>query len=197
MEWMDTVRELAGDPLVRLLVGEGVRGIARRVRRGPKATAAHSEAGPANAAGATERTETPMMAVTDGTTGKQLAEDLLRGVGNEGMRAATRLLGAHQDGFWLRRLLEEETELSAAADKPVIDRSGSHPSVDWDMIGLLMISRPGALKCSSSEMAVLEIAASLVSRCAVQLGEVVRVVNEKELRLILRALEETAYGDGR
>ncbi|MFD8992267.1 hypothetical protein ACFVZ4_30000 [Streptomyces goshikiensis] len=197
MEWMDTVRELAEDPLVRMALGEGFRAIVRRVRRGRGSGAAQSEAGPATTAGATERTETPMRAVVDGTTGEQLAEDLLRGVGNEGMRAATRLLGAHRDGFWLRRLVEEEAELSAVIDMPVIDRSGAHPSIDWNTIGLLTISRPGSLKCSSSEMAVLEVAASLVSRRAVQLGEVVQVVSETELRLILRALEETAYGDAR
>ncbi|MEU9274882.1 hypothetical protein [Streptomyces sp. NPDC048341] len=36
--------------------------------------------------------------VTDGRTGEQLAEELLQGVGNEQMRAATRLLGAHRNG---------------------------------------------------------------------------------------------------
>jgi hypothetical protein len=198
MDWMDTARELTDDPLVRWVVGEGVWGIARRVRRGRDSAVTHSEAGPATTALDAEETEIPVTTmVEDGRTGGQLAEELLQGVGNEGMRAATRLLGAHRNGYWLRRLLEDEAELSAAADKPVIDRCGTHPSVDWDTIGLLMISRPGALKCSRSEMAVLEGAASLVSRCAVQLGEVVRVVDETELRLILRALEETAYGEAR
>jgi hypothetical protein len=195
MEWMDTVRELAEDPLVRTAVGEGFRAIVRRVRRGRGSAAAHSEAVPANPAGATEGTETPMTNAMETARGEQLAGELLQGVGNEGMRAATRLLGAYRDGFWLRRLLDDETELSAAADKPVIDRRGVHPSVDWDAIGLLMISRPGALKCSRSEMAMLEVAASLVSRCAVQLGAVVQAVDEDEFRLILRALQETAYGD--
>lgn len=195
MEWMDTVRELAEDPLVRTAVGEGFRAILRRVRRGRGSAAAHSEAVPAIPAGATEGMETPMANATDTTTGEQLAEELLQGVGNEGMRAATRLLGAHRDGFWLRRLLDDEAELSAAADKPVIDRRGVHPSVDWDTIGLLMLDRPWVLKCSRSEMAMLEVAASLVSRCAVQLGAVVQAVDEDELRLILRALQETAYGD--
>ncbi|MFI7020150.1 hypothetical protein [Streptomyces sp. NPDC050164] len=196
MDWMDTARELADDPLVRWVVGEGVRGIARRVRRGRDSAAAHSEAGPATTAPDAEETEIPVTTmVEDGRTGGQLAEELLQGVGNEGMRAATRLLGAHRNGYWLRRLLEDEAELSVAADKPVIDRRGTHPSVDWDTIGLLMISRPGALKCSRSEMAMLEVAASLVSRCAVQLGEVVQAVDESELRLVLRALQETAYGE--
>ncbi|SEE59936.1 hypothetical protein SAMN04490357_7720 [Streptomyces misionensis] len=138
-----------------------------------------------------------MTTVADGRTGEQLAEELLQGVGNEGMRAATRLLGAYRDGYWLRRLLENEAEWSAAADKPVIDRSGTHPSVDWDSIGLLMLDRPWVLRSSHSEMAMLEVAASLVRRCAVQLGSVVQAVDDDEFRLILRALREAAYGDVR
>ncbi|MYX18387.1 hypothetical protein GTY67_34525 [Streptomyces sp. SID8374] len=47
-----------------------------------------------------------------------------------------------------------------------------------------------------SEMAVLETAASLVSRCPVQLGEVIRAVDESELRLILQALGEAAHREG-
>lgn len=181
---------------MRLVAGEGFRGTARRVRRGYRDVAAHSEAWPATAS-TTERTEIPVMVTGNSTRGAELAADLLRGVGNENMRAATRLLGAHRGGFWLRRLLDQEHELTAAADKPVIDRTGTHPSVDWDTIGLLMLSRPSAFKCSSSEMAVLETAASLVSRCPVQLGEVIRAVDESELRLILRAMEEAAYGEER
>jgi hypothetical protein len=57
--------------------------------------------------------------------------------------------------------------------------------------------RQEALECSRSEMTVLEVAASLAARCAVQLGSVVQTVGEDELRLILRALQETAYGDAR
>jgi hypothetical protein len=197
MDWIDTVRELAEDPLVRLVVGKGVRGIVRRVRQGSRSAATHSEAGPATTGTAAERAETTVTTVVDGMTGVQLAEDLLQDVGHEGMRAAARLLGAHRDGFWLRRLLENEAELSAAADKPVIDRSGTHPLVAWDAVGLLLLSRPGALKCSRSEMAVLEVAASLVTRCAVQLGQVLQAVDEAELRLILRAIEEAALGETR
>ncbi|WP_331721792.1 hypothetical protein OG596_38595 (plasmid) [Streptomyces sp. NBC_01102] len=195
MEWMETVRALAEEPLVRLVVGEGFRGIVRRVRRGHRGAAAHSEAGPATVS-TDERTEIPVMVTGDSTTGAELAAGLLQGVGNENMRAATRLLGAHRGGFWLRRLLEQEQELTAAADKPVIDRTGTHPSIDWDTIGLLMLSRPSAFKSSTSEMAVLETAASLVSRCPVQLGEVIRAVDESELRLILRAVDEAAHGEG-
>ncbi|MEU2078584.1 hypothetical protein [Streptomyces sp. NPDC013489] len=133
--------------------------------------------------------------VTDDATGEQIAESLLQDVGNEQMRAATRLLGAHRDGFWLRRFLDEESELTDEIDRPAIDRSGAHPSVDWDSIGLLMLSRPAVFRSSRSELAVLEVAASLVTRCGVQLGQVLQAVDEKEFRAILRALQEATYGE--
>ncbi|WP_310726208.1 hypothetical protein [Streptomyces sp. N2A] len=194
-DWVSVVHELAGDPLVQLATKVGVRAVVRRVRRGGPGAAAHSEAGPALAS--TKGTENPVTMVTeDSTTGGQLAESLLQGVGNEGMRAATRLLGAHRGGYWLHRLLEQEAQLSATARKPVIDRSGRHPSVDWDVIGLLLLDSPHVFKSSSSELAVLKVAASLVSRCGVQLGTVVQVVDDRELRLILRAIGEAAYGEG-
>ncbi|MYX48524.1 hypothetical protein [Streptomyces sp. SID8385] len=137
-----------------------------------------------------------MTTVADDRTGEQLAESLLKNVGNEGMRAATRLLGAHRNGFWLRRLLEQEPQLSAVGSgRPVIDRSGPHPSVGWDAIGLLLVDQPWVIQASHSEMAVLEVAASLVRRCGVQLGSVVEAVDEDEFQLILRALQESAYGD--
>ncbi|MEU7260664.1 hypothetical protein AB0B21_33380 [Streptomyces rimosus] len=105
------------------------------------------------------------MTVTDEITGQQLTESLLKGVGNKQMWAATRLLGAHRDGYWLRRLLDE-ARLSVAVET-VIERSGRHPSVDWDTLGHLLLARPRALKCSSSELAVLEVTASLVFCCRV------------------------------
>ncbi|MFH9871625.1 hypothetical protein ACH4NT_36810 [Streptomyces lydicus] len=194
MDWVSAAHELAGDPLVQWLTKEGVRVMVRRVRRGGPGVAAHSEAGLALAS--TEGTENPVTVSEDSTTGGQLAESLLQGVGNEGMRAATRLLGAHRNGYWLHRLLEQEAQLSATARKPVIDRSGRHPSVDWDAIGLLLLDSPHVLKSSSSELAVLKVAASLVSRCGVQLGTVVQAVDDRELRLILRAIGEAAYGEG-
>ncbi|MGW4186244.1 hypothetical protein ACWEK2_29245 [Streptomyces albidoflavus] len=196
MDWMDAVQALAEEPWVRLAAGVLVRGIARRVRRGRGSVAAHSEAGPATTEPDAEGTETPVTTVADDRTGEQLAESLLEGVGAEGMRAATRLLGAHRNGFWLRRLLEQEAKWSAAgAGRPVIDRSGPHPSVGWDAIGLLLVDQPWVIQASRSEMAVLEVAASLVRRCGVQLGSVVEAVDEDEFRLILRALQESAYGD--
>ncbi|MEV6357931.1 hypothetical protein [Streptomyces hydrogenans] len=130
-------------------------------------------------------------------TGEELAEDLLHSVGSEGFRAATRLLGAHRDGWWLRRLLAEEAGLSQAAGQPVINRESSRPWVDWDALGLLLLDSPWALKASASEMAMLEVATSLAGAHRVQLRKAVDVVSAGELRLILRAMEEAAYGEVR
>ncbi|MEV5598957.1 hypothetical protein [Streptomyces sp. NPDC052496] len=54
-----------------------------------------------------ENGEETVTTVADDTTGEQLADSLLQGVGNEQMRAATKLLGRHRDGYWLRRFLSE------------------------------------------------------------------------------------------
>ncbi|WP_412075613.1 hypothetical protein ACLF6K_06785 [Streptomyces xanthophaeus] len=61
-----------------------------------------------------------------------------------------------------------------------------------------MFSRPSAFKSSISEQAVLEAAASLVTRCPVQLGRAIRRnVDGAEFRLILKAMQEAAYGEAR
>ncbi|WP_089107895.1 hypothetical protein [Streptomyces hyaluromycini] len=135
------------------------------------------------------------MTVTDETTGGQLAASLLLGVGNEEMRAATRLLGEHRDGYWLRRFLDEEQTLTAATDQKVIDRSGTHPSVDWTAAGLLLVDSPSTLPASESKLAVLKFAVSLAGRGSVTLQSVVRALDEHEFRLALRALQEAAYGE--
>ncbi len=194
MEWMDAVQALAEDPLVRWVVSEGVRGIARRVRRGRASAAAHSEAGPATTAPDTDGTEKAVTMVADGTTGKQLAEELLQGVGNEYMLAATRFLGAHRDGYWLRRFTDDQ-ELAAAAGRPLIDRTGTHPSVDWDAVGhLLTLTGSPVTRSSRSEALVLEFAASLVGQCPVQLRPFLQVFDDAEFTAALQAMRE-ARGD--
>ncbi|MET8748130.1 hypothetical protein [Streptomyces sp. NPDC004728] len=50
--------------------------------------AAHSETGPATTVPDAEEMGKPVTTVTNGRTGGQLAEGLLQGVGNKGMRAA-------------------------------------------------------------------------------------------------------------
>ncbi|MFD5328926.1 hypothetical protein [Streptomyces sp. NPDC127092] len=202
MEWMDTARALAEDPWVRLAVVEGVRGIARRVERGREAAAEHSEAaaehseaaGPATTvpgAGGTEKRVTTMV---DGRTGEQLAEELLRDVGNEYMLAATRFLGAHRDGYWLRRFAEDQ-ELEAAAGRPLLDRSGKYPSVDWDAVGhLLTLTGSPVTRSSRSEALVLEFAASLVGQCPVQLRPFLQVFDDAEFTAALQAMRAARGG---
>ncbi|MFE4658180.1 hypothetical protein ACFRFJ_16035 [Streptomyces hydrogenans] len=194
MEWMDTVRELAEDPLVRMAAGEVFRAIVRRVRRGSSSAAAHSEAVPATPAGTTDGTETPMTNTVGTMAGRQLAEDLLVDVGNETMQAATRFLGAHRDGYWLRRF-EEDEELTAAAGGPLIDRDGRHPSVDWRAVGrLLNLTGSPVTRSSYSEALALEFAASLVGECPIQLRSPIAVFDDAEFTAALQALR-TARGD--
>ncbi|MFF3342984.1 hypothetical protein [Streptomyces flavidovirens] len=81
--------------------------------------------------------EMPVSVASDRATSEELAESLLEGVVNEPMRAATKLLGAHGDGYWLRRLTGDQ-ELAAGADHPLIDLSGRYPTVDWDGVGHLL-----------------------------------------------------------
>ncbi|MGW7104388.1 hypothetical protein [Streptomyces sp. NPDC054838] len=126
-------------------------------------------------------------------TGPELAESLLQDTDDEGTRAATRLLGAHDDGFWLRRLMADRT-LETAADRPLTKRSGARRTVDWDAVGRLMLTLGWSRRASRSEVAVLEVAASLVGGGAVQLRQVIEALDEAELRLVLRAMEEAAHG---
>ncbi|GHB51001.1 hypothetical protein GCM10010347_20900 [Streptomyces cirratus] len=129
----------------------------------------------------------------DRMTGPQLAQSLLQDTDDESIRAATRLLGDHDDGFWLRRLMEDRT-LETAADRPLVKRSGAHRSVDWEALGRLMLTLGWSRRASRSEVAVLEVAASLVGGCSVQLRQVIEALDEAQLRLVLRAMEEAASG---
>ncbi|MGW1252267.1 hypothetical protein [Streptomyces sp. NPDC002535] len=199
MEWMDTVRELAEDPLVRTAAGEGFRTIVRRVRRGRGSAAAHSGAGPAITASGAEGTETAVTTVANGRAGEQLAESLLQGVGNEWMRAATRLLGEHRGGYWLRRFLDEQDPQPEHLQ--YVDRSGTHPSVNW--IGIahrLMNEFPltdaQPIQGSRSEMAVLRIATALTGAAPLNLKASLDALDETELRLVQRAITAAATGEG-
>ncbi|WP_033027271.1 hypothetical protein, partial [Streptomyces rimosus] len=101
-----------------------------------------------------------MPTVAQDTTGEQLADSLLQGVGNEQTRAATKLLGRHRDGYWLRRFLgEEESQTGPFA---CIDRAGTQPSINWygvathligDTVGGASTHTP--IVGSRSELAVL------------------------------------------
>ncbi|MFE7429801.1 hypothetical protein [Streptomyces sp. NPDC057545] len=132
--------------------------------------------------------------VAGGITGKQFAEKLLQGVGNEYMLAATRFLGAHRDGYWLRRFADDQ-ELAAAAGRPLLDRSGRHPSVDWSAVGhLLALTGSPVTRSSRSEALVLEFAASLVGECPVQLRPFLQVFDDAEFSAALQAMR-AARGD--
>ncbi|MFG2715514.1 hypothetical protein ACGFX2_33955 [Streptomyces goshikiensis] len=125
------------------------------------------------------------------TTGAELAAKLLQGADNEPMRAATRLLGSHQGGFWLRRFAEDE-ELARMADRRLInERDG----IDWDALTRLMRTPGWSRRASGSETAVLEFAVSLVGDCAVNLRQVLHAVDATEFQLLLRALREAVYGE--
>ncbi|MEV6146398.1 hypothetical protein [Streptomyces sp. NPDC051992] len=65
------------------------------------------------------------------------------------------------------------------------------PSVDWDAVGGRLAANAGNWpKASSSESAMLQVAASLMGKWAVDLLHVVHVLDDTELRLVLRALAE-------
>ncbi|AWZ05693.1 MULTISPECIES: hypothetical protein [unclassified Streptomyces] len=97
--------------------------------------------------------------INDSLQGEELAEMLTRGMRNDHVKAAIRLLGADRDGYWLRRLLDDE-ELNAASDVPLIDRSGRPPLVEWDALERLLARNPGVF--AGSDTAVLTVALSLV-----------------------------------
>ncbi|MEU6674181.1 hypothetical protein [Streptomyces sp. NPDC046925] len=136
-----------------------------------------------------------MTVMADTTTGEQLAQSLLRDVHDERKRAATRLLGAHHDGVWLRRFTGD-LDLSAAAGQPLIDRGGACPAVDWTAVRKLRLSLGWSRRASAEDLAVLEFACSLLGSGAVELRHVMQTVDRETFRLLLRAMEEAAHADG-
>ncbi|MFJ3861620.1 hypothetical protein ACIPRL_36025 [Streptomyces sp. NPDC090085] len=139
-----------------------------------------------------------MTVTSEGTTGVELAESLLRGVGNEWMRAATRLLGKHRDGYWLRRFLEEQ---DPQPDHLLyIDRTGTHPDVNWSgisqrLMAETLLTDAVRIQGSNSEMAMLRIAVSLAgATLPVSLRAVLDVLDEREFRLVQAAMTEAVTG---
>ncbi|MCY0954169.1 hypothetical protein [Streptomyces sp. H27-S2] len=122
------------------------------------------------------------------TTGAELAAKLLHDVSDEQVRAATRLLGSHQDGFWLRRFTGDR-ELTNLVDRPLIDKTAG---IDWEALTRLMRTPGWSRRASAGEIAVLEFAVSLVGDCAVNLRQVVHAVDDSEFQLLLGALREAA-----
>ncbi|MFF8717234.1 hypothetical protein ACF07T_38315 [Streptomyces sp. NPDC015184] len=131
-----------------------------------------------------------MTNTVDTTAGEQLTESLLTDVGNEYMQVATRFLGAHRGGYWLRRF-EEGQELTAAGD-PLIDRSGRHPSVDWSAVGQLLALTGSPETCSSRNEALApEFAASLIGEFPVQLRPFLQGFDDAELVAACRGMAQS------
>ncbi|MEU3656440.1 hypothetical protein AB0E67_27265 [Streptomyces sp. NPDC032161] len=134
------------------------------------------------------------MTTIDTTSGPAIAESLLHGIGNENWQAATHLLGAHRDGYWLRRFLAEEPAVLSGlwgSSQLVASTDADAPSIDWEAVGARLAANAGNWpKASSSESAVLQVAASLMGKWTVDLLRVVHVLDDVELRLVLRALAE-------
>ncbi|MFD9061489.1 hypothetical protein ACFVZ3_08230 [Kitasatospora purpeofusca] len=116
----------------------------------------------------------------DTATVPDLARTLLEGVGNEATNAAVGLLAAHQDGFWLRELLEPDGALASA-----VNREEGRPWVEWDAVGAL-IDR--GLPQSSSDVAVLAVAASIAGQHRVNLRHVFRSVDNGDVKAVVTAL---------
>ncbi|MFJ2186286.1 hypothetical protein ACIOJG_37385 [Streptomyces anulatus] len=122
-------------------------------------------------------------------------------VGNEQMIAASRLLSQHDDGFWLRQFLEPEDfetkrRYERAAEIPdVTFRSPFHGGpiqhLRWDQIGDLL--REG-LPASSSETAILAVAASLVGEYDINLRRVLAVLDDHEAQLVIAAITHASFG---
>ncbi|REK91663.1 hypothetical protein DY245_03415 [Streptomyces inhibens] len=123
--------------------------------------------------------------------GHDLAERLVRPVGNVQMRAAVRLLGRHRNGFWLHLFCEQSAENESVGLGSLLEYPDGHPTVDWNAVGLRLLAGPWNVG-SPSELAVLRVAASLVGHCDVSLRQVLHQVDATDLPLITHALHEAA-----
>jgi hypothetical protein len=115
-------------------------------------------------------------------TGEKLAVRLLQGLGNERIQAAVQLLGAHRQGFWLRELLRADGVLHDALQ---IDPAEPPPStywIDWKRIGELLDE---GLRKSSSELAVLRVAASVAGDYPIVLHEVMHPLDRSEAKAVM------------
>ncbi|MFF8506406.1 hypothetical protein ACF07L_38080 [Streptomyces anulatus] len=116
-------------------------------------------------------------------------------VGNEQMIAASRLLSQHDDGFWLRQFLEPEDVATKRRYERVTEipdvtwRSPFHGGpiqhLCWDQIGDLL--REG-VPTSSSETAILAVAASLVGEYDLNLRDALAVLDSHQVQLVLAAI---------
>ncbi|MFJ2589713.1 hypothetical protein [Streptomyces sp. NPDC087538] len=133
------------------------------------------------------------------TTPEKLLFEVTRGIGNEQMLVASRLLSQHDDAFWLRQFLEPEDFATskryecATGIPDVTLRSpfslGPIQHLRWDQIGELL--RKG-LPTSSSETAILAVAASLVGEYSINLREVLAVLDDHQVQLVIAAMTDAS-----
>ncbi|WP_329460863.1 hypothetical protein [Streptomyces sp. NBC_01431] len=122
------------------------------------------------------------------TGGQELAHCLLYGVEDVSARVATRLLGQHRSGYWLRQFCVP------AADAPsglwyVLDLAQSPPSVNWWHVCAALQDR-ACFRESAADLAMLEIAASIAGPHRVNLRAALGLLDDQEQALALDALAE-------
>lgn len=133
------------------------------------------------------------------STPQALFSDVTSRVGNEQMLAASRLLSQHDDAFWLRQFLEPEDvathrRYERVTEIPDVTRrspfhGGPIQHLRWDQIGDLL--REG-VPTSSSETAVLAVAASLVGEYDINLRDTLAVLNDDQVQLVIAAIAEAS-----
>ena len=134
------------------------------------------------------------------TASEDLLAEVTRGIGNEQMLVASRLLSRHDDAFWLRQFLRPEdfgTRCRYARVTEIPDATRRSPShggpgqhLRWDQIGDLL--REG-LPTSRSETAILAVAASLVGEYDINLRDVLASLDHRQARLVIAAITDTAF----
>ncbi|MER5618112.1 hypothetical protein [Streptomyces sp. NPDC002215] len=116
---------------------------------------------------------------------------------DEGMRAATRLLGRYRNGYWLRRFLDEAPQREHLQS---IGRTGPYPKVFWPWISVRLASERSVcspiepFKASSSELAVLRTASSLAGGTAIVLKDVLEVLDGSELMTVQQVIIKFVTG---
>ncbi|MDX3516110.1 hypothetical protein PV755_45695 [Streptomyces caniscabiei] len=133
------------------------------------------------------------------TTPTKLLFEVTRGIGNEQMLAASRLLSQHDDAFWLRQFLEPKDFETArryerATEIPDVTlRSpfnlGPIQHLRWDQIGDLL--REG-LPTSRSETAILAVAASLVGEYDINLRDALASLDCAQVQLVITAIADAS-----
>ncbi|MET9016924.1 hypothetical protein ABZX74_39610 [Streptomyces olivaceoviridis] len=133
------------------------------------------------------------------STPQTLFSDVTSGVGNEQMLAASRLLSQHDDAYWLRQFLDPEDfathrRYERVTEIPDVTRrspfhSGPIQHLRWDQIGDLL--REG-VPASSSETAVLAVAASLVGEYDINLRDILAALGDDQVQLVIAAIAEAS-----